>query len=172
MLRNLENVLVNGVMTYKDPVAFRFFENVEIPFRDAGEYKVCVHTKEVDNALKIAHNYLGDKYIKLLSNKYNLYGQPEIVNGVDNESTNWHNDLKEGANLAILMYFTNASNKEQGGSISVRNRHTKEISCMLHPGQTDIVILNHTSHFEHKVGEWKFIPGNSERIVGCFDFNI
>ena len=54
MLRNLENVLVNGVMTYKDPVAFRFFENVEIPFRDAGEYKVCVHTKEVDNALKIA----------------------------------------------------------------------------------------------------------------------
>ena len=53
MLRNLENVLVNGVMTYKDPVAFRFFENVEIPFRDAGEYKVCVHTKEVDNALKI-----------------------------------------------------------------------------------------------------------------------
>ena len=37
------------------------------------EYKVAVHTKEVDNALKIAHNYLGDKYIKLLSGKYNLY---------------------------------------------------------------------------------------------------
>ena len=60
---------------------------------------------------------MGDKYIKLLSNKYNLYGQPEIVNGVDNESTNWHNDLREGANLAVMMYFTNASNKEQGGSI-------------------------------------------------------
>ena len=55
---------------------------------------------------------------------------------------NWHNDLREGANLAILMYFTNASNKEQGGSISVRNRHTKEISCMFQD-KTDIVILNH-----------------------------
>ena len=40
MIRDMENVLINGVMTYKDPVAFRFFENVEIPFRDAGEYKV------------------------------------------------------------------------------------------------------------------------------------
>ena len=48
------------------------------------------------------------------------------------------------------MYFTNASNKEQGGSISVRNRHTKEISCMLHPGQTDIVILNHTTFLNIK----------------------
>jgi len=172
MLRNLENVLVNGVMTYKDPVAFRFFENVEIPFRDAGEYKVCVHTKEVDNALKIAHNYLGDKYIKLLSNKYNLYGQPEIVNGVDNGSTNWHNDLKEGANLAILMYFTNASNIKQGGSLSVRNKETKELSCMLHPGKGDMVIINHKEIWQHKVEDWKSIPGKDERIVGCFDFNI
>ena len=54
-----------------------FFEGVEIPFKEQGEYKVCIHTKEVDNALKITHSYLGDKYIKMLSGKYNLYGQPE-----------------------------------------------------------------------------------------------
>jgi hypothetical protein len=108
----------------------------------------------------------------MISGKYNLYGQPEIVNGVDNPSTNWHNDLKEGANLAILMYFTNASNIEQGGSLSVRNKETNELSCMLHPGKGDMIILNHRETWQHKVGEWKSIPGKEERIVGCFDFNI
>ena len=102
---------------------------------------------------------------------------------LENEFALAFSDINPQAPIHILVipknpyinfydFTKNASNKEQGGSISVRNRHTKEISCMLHPGQTDIVILNHTSHFEHKVGEWKFIPGNSERIVGCFDFNI
>ena len=93
MIKGIENVIINGVFAFKDPVAFRFFEGVEIPFKEQGEYKVCIHTKEVDNALKITHSYLGDKYIKMLSGKYNLYGQPEIVNGVDSGSTNWHNDL-------------------------------------------------------------------------------
>ncbi len=115
---------------------------------------------------------MGDKYIKMLSGKYNLYGQPEIVNGVDSGSTNWHNDLKEGANLAIMMYFTNANSIEQGGSLSVRNKETNELSCMLHPGKGDMIILNHKETWQHKVGEWKNIPGKEERIVGCFDFNI
>ena len=172
MIKGIENVIINGVFAFKDPVAFRFFEGVEIPFKEQGEYKVCIHTKEVDNALKITHSYLGDKYIKMLSGKYNLYGQPEIVNGVDNGSTNWHNDLKEGANLAIMMYFTNASSIEQGGSLSVRNKETNELSCMLHPGKGDMIILNHKETWQHKVGEWKSIPGKEERIVGCFDFNI
>ena len=169
---NIENVLINGVWPTADPLPFRFFEGVEIPFKEQGEYKVCIHTKEVDNALKITHSYLGDKYIKMLSGKYNLYGQPEIVNGVDSGSTNWHNDLKEGANLAIMMYFTNANSIEQGGSLSVRNKETNELSCMLHPGKGDMIILNHRETWQHKVGEWKSIPGKEERIVGCFDYNI
>ena len=170
MIKGIENVIINGVFAFKDPVAYRFFEGVEIPFKQQGEYKVCIHTKEVDNALKITHSYLGDKYIKMLSGKYNLYGQPEIVNGVDNGSTNWHNDLKEGANLAILMYFTNACNKKQGGSLSVRNKETKELSCWLYPGKNDLIFLNHSKVWEHRVGKFKLI--DSERIVGCFNYNI
>ena len=47
---------------------------------------------------------MGDKYIKMLSGKYNLYGQPEIVNGVDSGSTNWHNDLKEVQTYINVFY--------------------------------------------------------------------
>ena len=56
--------------------------------------------------------------------------------------------------------------------LSVRNKETNELSCMLHPGKGDMIILNHKETWQHKVGEWKSIPGKEERIVGCFDFNI
>ena len=120
---------------------------------------------------------MGDKYIKLLSNKYSLYGKPEIVNGVDAPSTNWHNDLKEGANIAILMYFTNASTPNTVGCLRVRNRETKSLSCMIYPGKGDLVILNHNKVWEHKVEEFKRTVDETgsfsdERIVGCFDYNI
>ena len=118
-------------------------------------------------------------YTKLssISNKYSLYGKPEIVNGVDAPSTNWHNDLKEGANIAILMYFTNASTPNTGGCLRVRNRETKSLSCMIYPGKGDLVILNHNKVWEHKVEEFKRTVDETgsfsdERIVGCFDYNI
>ena len=44
MIKGIENVIINGVFAFKDPVAFRFFEGVEIPFKEQGEYKVCIHT--------------------------------------------------------------------------------------------------------------------------------
>ncbi len=178
MVKHIENVLVNGVFPHNDRVPFAFFEGIEIPFRNVGEYGVAVHTPQLDNAIKICHNYLGDKYIKLLSNKYSLYGQPEIVNGVDAPSTNWHNDLKEGANVAILMYFTSASNPTTGGCLKVRNAETKSLSCMIYPAKADLVILNHNKVWEHKVEEFertldeKTGVFSDERIVGCFDFNI
>ena len=76
MVKDIENVLVNGVFPHNDRVPFSFFEGIEIPFREAGEYKVAVHTPQLDNAIKICHNYMGDKYIKLLSNKYITHKSP------------------------------------------------------------------------------------------------
>ena len=60
--------------------------------------------------------------------------------------------------------------KEQGGSLSVRNKQTKELSCWLYPGKNDLIFLNHSKVWEHRVGKFKLI--NNERIVGCFDYNI
>jgi len=161
------------------PILFIFFGNAPYKNEVQAEIKNPENFRVLSNEskkLSISNvEYFineGDKYIKMLSGKYNLYGQPEIVNGVDSGSTNWHNDLKEGANLAIMMYFTNANSIEQGGSLSVRNKETNELSCMLHPGKGDMIILNHKETWQHKVGEWKSIPGKEERIVGCFDFNI
>ena len=167
---NIENVLINGVWPTADPLPFRFFDGVEIPFKDVGGYKVAVHTPEVENALKMCHTYLGDKYIKQLSNQYILYGQPEIVNGVDKGSLNWHNDNKEGANIAALIYFTSASNPDTGGQVEVRNAETKSLSAYLYPGKTDVILLNHAKQWEHKIGEFK--PIGVERITGFFDYNI
>ena len=167
---NIENVLINGVWPTADPLPFRFFDGVEIPFKDVGGYKVAVHTPEVENALKMCHTYLGDKYIRKLSNKFNLYGQPEIINGVDKGSLNWHNDEKEGANLAALMYFTSAANPDTGGQLEVRNAETKGLSAFLYPGRGDVILLNHKKQWEHKIGEFK--PIGVERIAGYFDYNI
>ena len=168
---DLSNLIINGVWPHKDLAPFKFFEGVQIPFVETeGEYTVAVHTEKVGHALSTTHKYLGDKYISKVSSKYKLHGRPQIVNGVDYESTLWHNDLKEGANIAILMYFTSACNKEQGGSLSVRNKQTKELSCWLYPGKNDLIFLNHSKVWEHRVGKFKLI--NNERIVGCFDYNI
>ena len=35
---NIENVLVNRVWPTADPMPFRFFDGVEIPFKDVGGY--------------------------------------------------------------------------------------------------------------------------------------
>ena len=70
---NIENVLINGVWPTADPMPFRFFEGVEIPFKEIEGYKVAIHTPEVENALKMCHTYLGDKYIKQLSNNYTFW---------------------------------------------------------------------------------------------------
>jgi hypothetical protein len=167
---NIENVLINGVWPTLDPVPFRFFDGIEIPFKAQDGYKVAVHTPDVEKALKMCHTYLGDKYISQLSGKFNLYGQPEIINGVDKGSLNWHNDLKEGANVAALMYFTGASNPDTGGHLEVRTAETKQLSAFLYPGKCDVILLNHKSTWEHKIGEFK--EAGVERLTGYFDYNI
>ena len=70
---NIENVLINGVWPTADPMPFRFFEGVEIPFKEIEGYKVAIHTPEVENALKMCHTYLGDKYIKHWTSKTSLF---------------------------------------------------------------------------------------------------
>ena len=39
MIKGIENVIINGVFAFKDPVAFRFFEGVEILLKNKENIK-------------------------------------------------------------------------------------------------------------------------------------
>jgi hypothetical protein len=104
--------------------------------------------------LKIS-NYIGQKYVSKILNSYRIVDFC-LWNGVDPETEVWHTDDKVGYDFSFLCYLNDLT-KQTGGSISFRNVNEKEKKYEIYPKKNDIVIMNHSSSWEHIVEQMK--PG-------------
>jgi patatin-like phospholipase/acyl hydrolase len=99
--------------------------------------------------------------VKMLEEKYVKYIMPShfltdycLWNGVDSGTQIWHEDLTEGYHISFLCYMSNMT-KETGGAIYFRNLNFKKNYVKIYPKIGDIIIVNHSKNFQHKVENLK-----------------
>ncbi len=148
----IEKFLTKGFILLNDKDSFKFIDINDIQWTDAGHVGLQVVIKEdkIQNELLKTQKYLGEKYVKQIDANYKLANKIDLVNGMDEATLVWHNDLIEGPNLCILAYF-DTMDKDTGGAIKFRNTETKELMISCYPHQYNLLIMNQSKRFEHIV---------------------
>ena len=165
-----ESFITKGCVRVNDSSMFSEIDFETLTWQNAGMIGLPIvkKTDDVKLAISKTQKLIGEKYVKTLDENYNIGELCEIVNGMDQPTLEWHNDLVEGYNLCVLLYF-DSMDEEIGGSISVRNSITKEITESFYPQYGDILIMNHSKRFEHIVSPLN-IP--LPRRVASFNYYI
>ena len=165
-----EEFLTKGCVRINDPSVFSEIDFETLRWKNSGMVGLPIveRDEQVQTAINTTQKILGEKYVKILDENYNVGQLCEIVNGMDQPTLVWHNDLVEGYNVCILLYF-DSMDEDIGGSISFRDSTTKEITESFYPQYGDVLIMNHSKRFEHIVSELK-IP--LHRRVASFNYYI
>ena len=166
----LDNFLTRGYVLTNDKDAFEFIDLNEIKWTDAGHVglQVVIKDETIQKQLLDTQKYLGEKYVKQIDINYKLSDKIDLVNGMDKATLVWHNDLIEGPNLCILIYF-DTMNSNIGGAISFRETLTENNLVNHYPVQYDILIMNQSKKFQHIVTPLKL---NLPRRVASFNYFI
>jgi hypothetical protein len=122
---------------------------------------MVVRTPEVELKLYQTQLVLATKYLKNCKADY-----VDLVKGMDDNVYDWHNDFEPNkVNLGILLYYTD-TDEETGGAIQFRKFGSTEVET-IYPKQYDVLIVNHTQNFEHRVTKQNIkVP----RIVGSHHY--
>ena len=166
----LDNFLTQGYIIQNDKSILQLIDLNEVKWTDAGHVGLQVVIKEqsIHQQLLNTQKHLGEKYVKPIDKNYTLADKIDLVNGMDNATLVWHNDLIEGPNLCILAYFDTMDN-DIGGAICFRETETKKELINYYPQQYDIIIMNQSMKFEHIVTSLKLkLP----RRVASFNYYI
>jgi len=166
----LDNFLTQGYVIENDKDVFKFInlDNIKwIEDKNLG-LQICKKEKLIKNQLLDTQKYLGEKYVKLIDKNYKLSKKIDLVNGIDRDTMFWHNDLIEGPNLCILLYF-DTMNNNIGGDISFREALTKNKLVKHYPTQYDILIMNQSKKYQHIVSPLKV---NLPRRVASFNYFV
>lgn len=166
----IDDFLTKGFIILNDKDSFQFIDINDIKWTDAGHVGLQVVIKEnkIQNELLETQKYLGEKYVKQIDPNYKLANKIDLVNGMDEATLIWHNDLIEGPNLCILAYFDDMD-EDIGGAICFRNSETKEKIIKYYPIQNDLIIMNQSMKYEHIVTPLKLkLP----RRVASFNYYI
>jgi hypothetical protein len=162
--------LTKGCVIFNDSYAFQFIDINDIKWSDAGHVglQVVIKEEKIQNELLSTQKYLGEKYVKQLDPNYKLANKIDLVNGMDQATLQWHNDLIEGPNLCILAYFDDMD-YDIGGAICFRNSETKEEIIKYYPIQNDLIIMNQSLKYQHIVTTLKLkLP----RRVASFNYYV
>jgi len=166
----IDNFLTKGFVILNDKDPFRFIDINDIQWTDAGHVglQVVIKEEKIQNELLTTQKYLGEKYVKQIDSNYKLANKIDLVNGMDEATLVWHNDLIEGPNLCILTYFDDMD-IDIGGAICFRKTETKEDMIKHYPKKNDILIMNQSLKYEHIVTPLKLkLP----RRVASFNYYI
>jgi hypothetical protein len=166
----IDNFLTKGFVILNDKTSFQFVDINDIKWSNAGHVglQVVIKEEKIQNELLSTQKHLGEKYVKHIDTNYKLANKIDLVNGMDQATLDWHNDLIEGPNLCILAYFDDMDD-DTGGAICFRNSETKEELIKYYPIQNDLVIMNQSLKFEHIVTPLKLkLP----RRVASFNYYI
>lgn len=165
-----EDFINKGCVKINDPSMFSEIDFESLIWKNSGMIGLPIveRNEHIEIAISKTQKKLGEKYVKLLDEEYKVGELCEIVNGMDQPTLVWHNDLVEGYNLCILLYF-DSMDEDIGGAISFRDSITKEITESFYPKYGDILIMNHSKRFEHIVSPL-IIP--LHRRVASFNYYI
>jgi len=166
----IDDFLTKGFIILNDKDSFKFIDINDIQWTDAGHVglQVVIKKEKIQNELLTTQKYLGEKYVKQIDSNYKLANKIDLVNGMDEATLVWHNDLIEGPNLCILAYFDNMD-EDIGGAICFRKSETKEDLIKYYPIENDILIMNQSLKYEHIVTPLKLkLP----RRVASFNYYI
>lgn len=166
----LNEFLTNGHYKINDVVPLNFIDIYRVKWYDACHMglQLAIKDNKLIGQLKRVQEYLSDTYVKQIDPNYKSVDKIDLVNGMDDATLVWHNDLVEGPNLCILVYF-DTMDKDIGGAIQFRNTQTKELINSYYPQQHDIIIMNQSLKFEHIVTPLNFkLP----RRVASFNYYI
>jgi hypothetical protein len=141
---------------------------------DCKSYSICwnYHLNGMRNKIKKTADLLYETYLSKYDNCYEnkklIYSY--IWNGACDGSSSWHNDLKEGANVFFLLYFTDME-QGVGGEIMFRNMtQNKKVTCYHLPKKYDLILGSQDLNFQHRVEDFR--KPNVQRITMNFGFNI
>jgi hypothetical protein len=157
------NLLTKGYHKIRDEEMFKFIDINEVQWSLQGTIplQMAVRTPELEMKLYQTQLLLATTYLKTCKADY-----VDLVKGMDDNVYDWHNDFEpHKVNLGILLYYTEID-EETGGAIEFRKLGSTEVET-LYPKQYDILIINHTENFEHRVTKQKIkVP----RIVGSYHY--
>lgn len=168
-----DNFHGKGFFYINDPSIFSHLESIlswtywiKIPWDKTDRFPI--NRIFYNKPLQKTSNELITKYI-IDYNKNVKIETKGIWNGADRDSFKWHNDLIEGPNLTVLLYY-NTMKENMGGELMVRKTKTKEITGCHLPSKYDIVFLNQSLEWEHRVSD--FVDPAMKRIVINFGYKI
>jgi len=167
----LDKFLKQGYVLLNDKEAFKFIDLNEVKWTDAGDVGLQIVIKEplIQKQLLDTREYLGEKYVKQIDVNYKSSDKIDLVNGMDKATLVWHNDMiKRGPNFCILAYFDTMDN-DIGGAICFRKTLNKKQLIEHYPKPYDLIIMNQSIKFEHKVTPLKLkLP----RRVASFHYYV
>jgi hypothetical protein len=148
----IDDFLTKGYIILNDKNCFEFIDINDVKWTDAGYVglQVVIKEQKIYQQLLDTQKHLGEKYVKQIDKNYKLDDKIDLVNGMDNATLMWHNDLIEGPNLCILAYF-DTMDEDIGGAICFREAQTKKELINYYPQQYDVIIMNQSMKFEHIV---------------------
>lgn len=115
-----------------------------------------------DSWLLSLHYEIAMQFVETSFSKYTIEKR-RLWEGVNKDSSVWHNDLKEGPNCFFLLYFSNLEHLKEG-AIYFKNKCQK---WSFYPSVGKLLAVNCVPEFMHKADQTKH-----ERIVASFYFNL
>ena len=164
-----EQFITKGFVRLNDPTMFSEIDFEDLRWKNSGMVGLPIVERDdlVQRGIDTTQRLLGAKYVSIFDENYKLGDLCEIVNGMDEATLSWHNDLVEGYNLCILLYF-DTMDEDIGGAISFRYTNSDHIETF-YPKHGDVLIMNHSKRFEHVVSPLN-IP--LHRRVASFNYII
>lgn len=166
----------NGYMVLHEPELFKYLELsllktkwVRIPFIKEGiSYRVPLNKFSYRKPMKDTSNLIFERlFSDTTSYKKSIYSH--VWNGTDSKSCEWHNDYIEGANVSILMYYSDVK-ENSGGELMMRRFPCKTITGIHRPSKYDVIVFSQEKVWQHRVEH--FLDSRMERITVNFGFNI
>lgn len=168
------DLITAGHHKINDPEIFKFLipaiKNItwNTPTKEEPYYFATDMTVEIEDALENTSRLIGETIVSLIDKEYKS-GYNHIWNGTEHDLCEWHNDLREGPNLFLILYMSDIDSS-CGGEIEFRSSVTKNITGSILPKKYDIIIGSQELSWEHQVG--KFKCGPMERITCNFGYYI
>ena len=158
------DLFTKGFIVGKFPENIDEFYNYDFPnCEDPNIGEDAGVPKEAEASLKKLQQYIGENFISNIFPKFE-YRNIGMWEGVDEGSSEWHNDWEDGKNMNtnVLVYLDDTS--EHANSIQVRDRH---LEYVVFPKAGDFVWLNQGKAYEHKASH----NGGRRRVLS-FEFFV
>lgn len=174
---NWDSFYKNGYTIFNAPELFEHLEKplsktrwVRIPMMKEGvSYRVPLNRFSYRSPMRKTSKLIFKRFFSEITPSYKESEYRHVWNGTDIKSCEWHNDYIEGANVSVLMYYSNIE-ENVGGELMMRRVSDRIITGIHRPNKYDVIIFSQEKMWQHRVAN--FLDPSMERITINFGFNI